>query len=71
MVGIASRKTRLIAPEKTRKANLNWAVRQTLRERAVSLFVSLKKKNRSDDGSMDNKHNSLTSGIVGIIVSMD
>jgi hypothetical protein len=28
MVGIASRKTRFTTPEKTRKANLNWAVGQ-------------------------------------------
>jgi len=54
MVGVATRKTRLIVPEKTRKANLNWAVRKTLRERAVSPFLVCKKKNQSGIGSIGN-----------------
>lgn len=34
-------------------------------------IIFAKKKNLSDDGSMDEAHNSLSSGIVGVIVSMD
>ena len=38
MVGVATRKTRLIVPEKTRKANLNWVVRQ--KRNGVSPFAT-------------------------------
>ena len=80
MVRVAPCKTRLMVPLKTRKANLNWAIREkrngvspfaTRRERAVSLFLVSRKKNLSDDGSMDQEHNSLSSGIVGVVVFMD
>ena len=34
-------------------------------------IIFAKKKNLSNDGSMDEEHNSLSSRIVGVIVSMD